>query len=81
MTRDELHGALLVLAFAVFVTTHVTLAYGLSSQKPRWHALVALLVPPLAPYWGWRALRVRSVLWGATLAVYAVLLAFAVRGG
>jgi enterochelin esterase-like enzyme len=79
MSRDEILGALLVFAFAVFVTTHVALAYGLSSRQPRWQALVALLVPPLAPYWGWRALRGRTVLWGASFVAYAVLLAFAVR--
>ncbi|HEY1692378.1 MAG TPA: hypothetical protein VGG39_09455 [Polyangiaceae bacterium] len=81
MSRDEILGALLVLAFAVFVTTHVALAFGLSSQKPRWQALLALFVPPLAPYWGWRGLRVRTVLWGASAAVYCVLLVLAARGG
>jgi hypothetical protein len=36
-------------------------------------ALVALLVPPLAPWWAWQArLRARTIVWGAALALYAI---------
>jgi hypothetical protein len=72
----------LVTAFAALVTTHVTLAVGLARRAPRWHALVALVVAPLAPWWGWRAhMRVRGALWVAAAAVYAAALtAASLRG-
>ena len=79
MSRDEIVGGLLVLAFAVVVTTHVALVAGLAGRAPRWRALVALVVPPLAPYWGWNGLRRRSVLWIAGAVVYLVLRVVASR--
>ena len=73
MSRDELVAGALVLAFAVLVTAHVALVVGLAARAPRWRALVALAVPPLAPYWGWSPLRRRSVLWVASAVAYGVL--------
>ncbi|HEY5241627.1 MAG TPA: hypothetical protein VIJ22_09185 [Polyangiaceae bacterium] len=73
MSRDELVAGALVLAFAVLVTAHVALVVGLAGRAPRWRALVALAVPPLAPYWGWSTLRRRSVLWVASAVAYGVL--------
>ena len=79
MSRDDLVAIALVVAFAVVVTAHVTLVVGLLLQRPRWRALVALVVPPLAPYRGWRALRKRSVVWVAGAVAYTVLLVVAQR--
>jgi hypothetical protein len=79
MSRDEIVAGLLVLAFAAVVTAHVTLVVGLAGRTPRWRALVALVVPPLAPYWGWDGLRRRSVLWMVGAAAYAVLRVVASR--
>jgi hypothetical protein len=79
MGRDEVVAATLVVAFAILVTAHVTLLVGLAARAPRWRALVALVVPPLAPYWGWQALRRRSVAWMAGAGAYAVLLVVAQR--
>lgn len=79
MSRDEFVAGLLVLAFAVVVTAHVTLVVGLAGRAPRWQALVALVVPPLAPYWGWSALRRRSVLWLVGAVAYVVLRVVASR--
>ncbi len=73
MSRDELVAGALVLAFAVLVTAHVALVVGLAGRAPRWRALVALAVPPLAPYWGWSSFRRRSVLWVASAVAYGVL--------
>ncbi|HEY3818652.1 MAG TPA: hypothetical protein VGL81_15875 [Polyangiaceae bacterium] len=71
----------LVAAFAALLTVHVTLAYGLIRRGPRWHAPVALVVAPLAPWWGWQAhMRVRGALWIAAAAVYAVALAVSLHG-
>jgi hypothetical protein len=79
MSRDEIVAGALLLAFAVVVTAHLTLVAGLAWRAPRWRALVALVVPPLAPYWGWDGLRQRSVVWLAAAAVYVVLRVVASR--
>lgn len=61
----------LVFAFALLVTAHVALVWGLAFRKPHWRALVAFLVPVFAPYFGFREkLRVRSVLWLIAFVVY-----------
>jgi hypothetical protein len=79
MSRDEIVAGLLLLASAVVVTAHVTLVAGLAGRPPRWRALVALAVPPLAPYWGWSSLRRRSLMWVAAAVAYAVLRVVASR--
>jgi hypothetical protein len=79
MSRDELVAGALVVAFAAVVTTHVTLVAGLAARPPRWRALVALVVPPLAPYGGWTALRRRSILWLAGAIAYVALRVVASR--
>jgi hypothetical protein len=71
----------LVVAFAALLTAHLTLAVGLVRRAPRWRGLVALLVAPLAPWWGWQAhMRVRGTLWIAAAAAYATALAFSLHG-
>jgi len=63
--------AAIVLSFAVLVTAHVALVAGLAVREPRTRGLVALLVPPLAPYWGLRErMRVRAAIWSLSLLVY-----------
>ena len=58
-------------AVGLHLVAHVTLVIGLFRRAPWWRGLVALLVPPLAPYWGYEAhLRKRVTLWMVTLAVY-----------
>ena len=58
-------------AVGSLVVAHVTLVIGLLRRRPWWHGLVALLVPPLAPYWGYEAkLRRRATLWVTSLVVY-----------
>jgi len=72
--------AALVVAFATLLTVHVTLAFGLARRPPRWRGLAALVVPPLAPWWGWQArMRVRGVLWIAAAAAYGIALGFSLR--
>jgi hypothetical protein len=59
-------------ALAVFVAAHVALVAGLAQRRAWGHAVVALLVPPLAPWWGYRAgLRTATIAWCAALALYA----------
>lgn len=68
----------LVSSFAILCSAHVALALGLTRQKPRWKGPLALLLPPLAPYWGYGAkMRVRAVLWVAAFCVYVLALVMA----
>lgn len=61
----------LVTALAAFATAHVALSAALALHKPWWRGLVAFLVPPLAPVWGFIAKRrVASAAWCAFLAIY-----------
>lgn len=73
--------ALLFVAFALVITMHIAITLGLAQRKPRWRALVALVVPPFAPYWAWREhMRRRVGLWIGAVLAYLVLLALASRG-
>jgi hypothetical protein len=74
MTRDEIVTAAVVVAFATLVTTHATLVAALAARPPRWRAAAALVVAPLAPFWGWHASRKRAIVWIASAVVYAGLL-------
>jgi len=63
----------LLLAFATLVTVHIAIVFGLAFQKPRWRALVALVVPPLAPYWAMTGgMRVRGGIWMASVLLYVL---------
>ena len=76
--REALLGGWLAVAFVAQVGAHLALLTGLALRRPRWRALVALVVPPLAPVWGWsEGMRRRAYAWGLSLAAYAVGVAFA----
>ena len=64
----------LLLAFAGLLTVHVLLAGKLAvAPSAKWRAPVALLVPPLALWWGWQLGSKRLVgTWLGSLAVYTV---------
>jgi hypothetical protein len=51
--------AVILLLFATWSTLHLLLSFRLR-EFGNWRALVAFLLPPLAPYWGLR-LRVRAL--------------------
>ena len=71
--KDLIVVATLVISLALFITAHVTITYGLAFRHPRWRALVAFLVPPLAPFWAWRErMRIRASLWTAALVLYVI---------
>jgi hypothetical protein len=66
---------LLSAAFGLLVTAHVRLLAHLCFTPPRWRAAAALLVPPLAPFWGWQGrLRLWSVVWFVAGVVYGTSL-------
>jgi hypothetical protein len=66
-------AVLVALSLLVFAGAHVSLLASLLVHAPRLRALVALVVPPLAPYWGWqRGVKVRVYVWATALALYAM---------
>lgn len=80
--RDAVVLGMLVLGFATFVTTHLTLVIVLFFfARPRWRGLAALLVPPLGPLWAWQGGHKKKViLWLAAVTVYATGLLIAALG-
>lgn len=73
--------SILVLAFATLVTTHVVLATSIGRRKPWWRGAVALVVVPLAPWWGWKGgMRGSSTLWIAAALVYCASLGLSFAG-
>jgi len=71
--KDLIVVATLVISLALFITAHVTITYGLAVRHPRWRALVAFFVPPLAVFWAWRErMRVRAGIWATALVLYVV---------
>jgi hypothetical protein len=73
MIRDVVVLVVLVTAFAVLATVHCALAFAIGRRASLGRALVAFVLPPLAPWWGWRhGLRVRSSVWIASALAYAV---------
>ena len=73
--KDLLLVAAVAVGFAWVVTAHVAITFGLARKKPRWRALVAFAVAPLAPYWAWREqMKKRVWLWLVGVAVYVLAL-------
>ena len=71
--KDMIVVVALIVAFALLVTAHVAIAFGLARRAPRWRAPVAFLVVPLAPYWAWRGqMKVRAWIWAGALVLYAM---------
>ena len=71
--KDMIVVIALVLSFALFVTAHVAITYGLAWKQPRWRSVVAFFVAPAAPYWAWQEkMRVRCGVWVGALVLYVV---------
>ncbi len=76
--RDALLFGGLVVAFAALCTVHIAIVWSLAMHHPRWRALVALVVPPLAPYWALRGgMVVRGGIWIGSVILYTTLLGLA----
>lgn len=69
---DTVLIATLLLSFATGATAHGVLLVRLFMRmRPRWRALWALVLPPLAPLWGLReGFRRTALLWIAALVMY-----------
>ena len=67
--------ATLLFAFGLLVATHLALSVQLLLRSPWWRGLVALLVPPMAPYYGYESgLKVSAAVWLVAVFLYAVAL-------
>jgi hypothetical protein len=67
-----------LVSFAMFVTVHVTGSIALAQRAPRWNGAVALVVPPLFPYYAARRHQVGwAIVWCAAAIAYAVALGVA----
>lgn len=75
---DLLLVVLPALSFGLLVTVHVYLVMTLLRDLPAWRALLALVVPPLAPYFAFVVKRRKlGVTWVALLVTYGAALAAA----
>lgn len=75
------HMAVLGLALATLITTHVALAFRLLRRHPRWRGIAAFFVPPLAVVWALRAgWKGTAGLWLGSVAVYLIALIAALAG-
>ena len=81
MVHDYVLLGTLVLAFATLVSAHFSLVIGLMRRRPHWHGVAALVVFPLAPWWGWQErMRVRGSIWLVAAASYATGLIVSLTG-
>ena len=71
----------LVVSAGVLLSTHVSLSIGLARLGP-WHrGVVAFVVPPLAPFWGYHGkLHTRSLIWIIALTIHIACLTAAAIG-
>jgi hypothetical protein len=66
-------GIVLSLALLVLGVAHAALVVGLAVRRWWGAALLALLLPPLAPWSGWRCgMRGRAIAWLAAFVSYAL---------
>lgn len=73
--KDMIVVGLLIVAFAMLFTVHVTIVFGLARRPPRWRAPVAFFVPVLAPFWAFQErMRVRAAIWVGAIVLYLVAL-------
>ncbi len=67
-------------SFALLLTIHVLVCVRLLRETPRWHAVLAFVVPVVAPYFAVRAhARTWAALWVAAAMIYGAALFFATR--
>lgn len=71
--RDLIVVVVAIVSCALLLIAHASIVAALATRSPKWRALAALVVPPLAPYWALHEkLRGRAVTWIASALVYAI---------
>jgi hypothetical protein len=69
--RDIALLSVTLLAFALLVTVHFAIAFGLLQRPPRSRAFLAFVVVPLAPYFALRErMTFRAVAWIVSALAY-----------
>ena len=63
---------LLLAGVVTLVAAHVAIVVALARAGAWSRAALALVIPPLAPWWAWeRGWRPRAIAWAAGIALYA----------
>jgi hypothetical protein len=71
----------LAASLGLLLASHAALSFGLARLGPWYRGLIAFVVPPLAPFWGYHGkLHGRSLLWIVALAVHSFCLIAAAMG-
>jgi hypothetical protein len=72
----------LATSLGLLLASHVALSVGLAVLGPWQRGLIAFVVPPLAPLWGYSGrLHTRSLLWIIALVTHVACLTAAAIGG
>jgi len=72
----------LAASLGLLFASHVALSVGLAMLGPWQRGLIAFVVPPLAPFWGYSGkLHTRSLLWIISLVTHVACLTAAAIGG
>ncbi|HEX3778001.1 MAG TPA: hypothetical protein VHV51_26220 [Polyangiaceae bacterium] len=72
----------LVLSAGVLLSTHVSLSVELARLGPWYRGLLAFVLPPLAPFWGYHGkLHTRSLIWIIAVTIHVACLTAAAIGG
>jgi hypothetical protein len=59
----------------------MAIVLGLAVRDPRWRAIAAMVVPPLAPYWALQnGMRKRGAIWIVSVVFYTALLGISAIG-
>ncbi|MEI9949185.1 MAG: hypothetical protein WDO74_09425 [Pseudomonadota bacterium] len=65
----------LAVSLGLLLASHVALSVGLAVLGPWQRGLIAFVVPPLAPFWGYSGkLHARSLLWIISLVMHVACL-------
>ena len=69
-------------SLGLLLASHVALSVGLAVLGPWQRGVIAFVVPPLAPFWGYHGkLHTRSLLWIISLVTHVACLTAAAIGG
>jgi hypothetical protein len=75
---SALFSYLLLASLVAHAAAHLALLVLLARRPPRYRALVAFVLPPLAPYYGWMGkIRHLPLVWLVSLGAYSVGVALA----
>ena len=71
--RDLIFVIVAIVSCALLITAQISIVAALAVRPPRWRALVAIVIPPLAPFWALREkLRGRAATWIVSALIYAI---------